>query len=62
MLSTAWQVLDEKETMVFKRALDVNYHLKLKASRALFSEINTRYVSGQHPVLVRGGLQCQPAL
>jgi hypothetical protein len=36
------QVLDEKETMVFKRALDVNYHLKLKASRALFSEINTR--------------------
>ena len=28
--------------MVFKRALDVNYHLKLKASRALFSEINTR--------------------
>ena len=36
------QVVDEKETMVFKRALDVNYHLKLKASRALFSEINTR--------------------
>ena len=40
------QVLDEKETMVFKRALDVNYHLKMKASRALFSEINTRSARG----------------
>lgn len=37
------RVLDEKETTVYKRALDVEYQLKLKASRAAFSEINRRF-------------------
>ena len=34
---------DEKETVVFKRALDAEYQLKLKASRAIFSEIMRKY-------------------
>eukprot|EP00878_Enallax_costatus_P000747 GHUV01000864.1.p1 GENE.GHUV01000864.1~~GHUV01000864.1.p1 ORF type:complete len:391 (+),score=130.92 GHUV01000864.1:106-1278(+) len=37
------RMLDEKETTVYKRALDVEYKLKLKASRAVFSEINKRF-------------------
>ncbi|GAX74700.1 hypothetical protein CEUSTIGMA_g2148.t1 [Chlamydomonas eustigma] len=37
------KVLDEKATTVYKRALDVEYNLKLKASRAVFSEVNKRY-------------------
>jgi curved DNA binding protein len=37
------KVMDEKETTVYKRALDQNYHLKLKASRAVFSEVNRRF-------------------
>ncbi len=37
------RVLDEKETMVYKRALDQNYSLKLKASRAVFSEVQRRF-------------------
>mmetsp|Transcript_40461 Transcript_40461/g.89906 ORF Transcript_40461/g.89906 Transcript_40461/m.89906 type:complete len:391 (+) Transcript_40461:54-1226(+) len=37
------KVLDEKETTVYKRALDMEYQLKLKASRAVFSEINRRF-------------------
>jgi len=37
------KVLDEKETTVYKRALDQEYKLKLKASRSIFSEINKRY-------------------
>jgi len=32
-------------TTVFKRVVDQNYSLKMKASRYLFSEINTRYPS-----------------
>ena len=36
-------MLDEKETTVFKRALDEQYHLKLKASRLVFSEINKKF-------------------
>ncbi len=36
------KVLDEKETTVYKRALDQEYKLKLKASRPIFSEINKR--------------------
>lgn len=36
-------MLDEKETTVYKRALDVEYKLKLKASRVVFSEINKRF-------------------
>lgn len=35
--------LDEKQTTVYKRALDREYSLKMKASRALFSEINRKY-------------------
>lgn len=37
------RMLDEKETTVYKRALDVAYSLKMKASRAAFSEINRRF-------------------
>jgi curved DNA binding protein len=36
------RMLDEKETTVYKRALDVEYKLKLKASRAVFSEISKK--------------------
>lgn len=36
-------MLDEKETSVYKRALDREYSLKLKASRAIFSEINKKF-------------------
>mmetsp|Transcript_2900 Transcript_2900/g.18145 ORF Transcript_2900/g.18145 Transcript_2900/m.18145 type:complete len:192 (+) Transcript_2900:890-1465(+) len=37
------KMLDEKLTTVYKRALDQEYSLKLKASRAVFSEINKRF-------------------
>ena len=37
------RVLDEKQTTVYKRALDREYSLKMKASRSLFSEINKRF-------------------
>jgi curved DNA binding protein len=37
------RVLDEKQTTVYKRALDREYSLKMKASRALFSEINRKF-------------------
>lgn len=37
------RVRDEKQTSVFKRALNVEYHLKLKTSRTILSEINKRY-------------------
>lgn len=37
------RMLDEKETTVFKRALDQQYQLKIKASREVFSEINRRF-------------------
>lgn len=37
------KVLDEKETTIYKRAIDMEYKLKLKASRAVFSEINKKY-------------------
>lgn len=37
------KVLDEKATQVYKRAPDVSYNLKMKASRAIFSEINTKF-------------------
>ncbi|GMH35467.1 hypothetical protein BSKO_03335 [Bryopsis sp. KO-2023] len=35
--------LDEKETTVYKRALDMEYNLKMKASRHVFSEVNKKY-------------------
>eukprot|EP01023_Acetabularia_acetabulum_P029502 TRINITY_DN2783_c0_g1_i1.p1 TRINITY_DN2783_c0_g1~~TRINITY_DN2783_c0_g1_i1.p1 ORF type:complete len:381 (-),score=60.30 TRINITY_DN2783_c0_g1_i1:193-1335(-) len=37
------RMLDEKETNIYKRALDVEYSLKLKTSRAVFSEITKKY-------------------
>lgn len=37
------KILDEKDTVVFKRALDTEYQLKLKASRTIFSEISRKY-------------------
>lgn len=37
------RVLDEKETTVFKRALDVQYQLRIKASREVFREVNRRF-------------------
>lgn len=37
------KVLDEKHTTVYKRALDKEYNLKMKASRYVFSEINKKF-------------------
>lgn len=37
------KLVDEKQTTVYKRALDMVYSLKMKASRAVFKEINTRF-------------------
>ncbi|XP_024981523.1 ERBB-3 BINDING PROTEIN 1 [Cynara cardunculus var. scolymus] len=37
------KLLDEKQTTIYKRAVDKNYHLKMKASRFIFSEINQKY-------------------
>lgn len=37
------RVLDEKETTVYKRALDQEYKLKMKSSRSIFSEINKKH-------------------
>lgn len=37
------KILDEKATTVYKRALDQEYNLKLKASRTVFSEINKNF-------------------
>ncbi|KNA07779.1 hypothetical protein SOVF_168790 [Spinacia oleracea] len=37
------RMLDEKQTTIYKRAVDKNYHLKMKASRFIFSEINQKF-------------------
>ncbi|KAL5720978.1 ERBB-3 BINDING PROTEIN 1 [Ranunculus cassubicifolius] len=37
------KLLDEKQTTIYKRAVDKNYHLKMKASRFIFSEINQNF-------------------
>jgi len=37
------KMTDERETTVYKRALDMQYQLKIKAARELFSEINKKY-------------------
>ncbi|KFM27934.1 Proliferation-associated protein A [Auxenochlorella protothecoides] len=47
------KVVDEKETTVFKRALDVQYQLKIKASREVLSEINKKF-----PTMMYGLLEC----
>jgi methionine aminopeptidase len=41
----SWQpkLLDEKQTTIYKRAVDKNYHLKMKASRFIFSEISQKF-------------------
>ncbi|KAF6146998.1 hypothetical protein GIB67_036717 [Kingdonia uniflora] len=35
--------LDERQTTIYKRAVDKSYHLKVKASRFIFSEINQKF-------------------
>ncbi|XP_039013259.1 ERBB-3 BINDING PROTEIN 1-like [Hibiscus syriacus] len=37
------KLLDEKQTSIYKRAVDKNYHLKMKTSRFIFSEINQKF-------------------
>lgn len=37
------KLLDERQTTIYKRAVDRNYHLKMKASRFIFSEINQKF-------------------
>lgn len=37
------KLLDEKQTTIYKRAVDKSYHLKMKASRFIFSEISQNY-------------------
>ncbi|KAK4268569.1 hypothetical protein QN277_025206 [Acacia crassicarpa] len=37
------KLLDEKQTTIYKRAVDKNYHLKMKTSRFIFSEISQRF-------------------
>lgn len=37
------RILDEKETTIYKRALDMEYHLKRKTSRTVFGEINKKF-------------------
>eukprot|EP00258_Populus_trichocarpa_P027452 XP_024443471.1 ERBB-3 BINDING PROTEIN 1 [Populus trichocarpa] len=37
------KLLDEKTTTIYKRAVDKNYHLKMKSSRFIFSEINQKF-------------------
>ncbi|ONK77060.1 uncharacterized protein A4U43_C02F2680 [Asparagus officinalis] len=37
------KLLDERQTTIYKRAVDKNYHLKMKASRFIFSEINQKF-------------------
>ena len=36
-------MIDEKATTVYKRVLSEEYRLKMKASRAMLTEINKRY-------------------
>ncbi|KAG6433758.1 hypothetical protein SASPL_105374 [Salvia splendens] len=37
------KLLDEKQTTIYKRAVDKNYLLKMKASRFIFSEISQKF-------------------
>lgn len=37
------KLLDEKQTTIYKRAVDKSYHLKMKASRFIFSEISQNF-------------------
>jgi hypothetical protein len=49
-------MLDEKETTVYKRALDMAYNLKIKSSRAVYGEVRSALAAaaaacGGSPVL-----------
>ena len=37
------RIVNEKETMIYKRALDREYNLRMKTSRTVFTEINQRF-------------------
>ncbi|KAF3454899.1 hypothetical protein FNV43_RR05347 [Rhamnella rubrinervis] len=37
------KLLDEPQTNIYKRAVDKNYHLKMKTSRFIFREINKKF-------------------
>ncbi|KAG6478528.1 ERBB-3 BINDING PROTEIN 1 [Zingiber officinale] len=37
------KLLDEKQTTIYKRAVDKNYQLKMKSSRFIFSEISQKF-------------------
>nr|AHA84129.1 DNA-binding protein GBP16 [Phaseolus vulgaris] len=37
------KLFDEKQTTIYKRAVDKSYHLKMKASRFIFSEISQKF-------------------
>ncbi|KAF6170388.1 hypothetical protein GIB67_014318 [Kingdonia uniflora] len=37
------RLLDERQTTIYKRAVDKNYNLKMKASRFIFNEINQNF-------------------
>ncbi|AQK90658.1 ERBB-3 BINDING PROTEIN 1, partial [Zea mays] len=37
------KLLDEKQTTIYKRAVDKNYNLKMKASTFIFSEISQKF-------------------
>ncbi|XP_048324297.2 ERBB-3 BINDING PROTEIN 1 [Ziziphus jujuba] len=37
------KLLDERQTTIYKRAVDKNYHLKMKTSRFIFSEISQKF-------------------
>ncbi|XP_068669097.1 ERBB-3 BINDING PROTEIN 1-like [Aristolochia californica] len=37
------KLLDERQTTIYKRAVDKNYHLKMKSSRFIFSEISQKF-------------------
>ncbi|KAG2484685.1 hypothetical protein HYH03_016514 [Edaphochlamys debaryana] len=39
------RVLDEKETTVYKRALEMAYQLKMQASRTVFSLVNSKFAT-----------------
>ncbi|KAF8402616.1 hypothetical protein HHK36_010705 [Tetracentron sinense] len=37
------KLLDERQTTIYKRAVDKNYHLNMKSSRFIFSEISQKF-------------------
>lgn len=39
------RMLDEKETTVYKRALDMSYNLKIKSSRAVYGEVRSAHAA-----------------